>query len=290
MKKMLQALALVSIFVMALVIGTTDTKASGLEKATWLWNPWMLIDQSDEVIAYLKQENATTVYLQIDPDVNQSYYKAFIEKATAVNIKIHALDGSSTWVAKNGTKKQDALFSWLANYQSKANAAQKFSAVHLDVEPYLYSEWSTNQAKTIKAYQDLVVRAVNSGAKLNLPVSFDIPFWFDEVTYKNTYGNGFLAQWVIDQTSIVTIMAYRNTAEAIIQIAQTEIDYATKVNKKVVIGVETLQSSEGEQVSFYTKNRAFMNDALATVSSTLNASSGFGGIAIHYYNSWKELQ
>jgi hypothetical protein len=159
-----------------------------------------------------------------------------------------ALDGAAEWVSPKGYISQNKMISWLGNYQNASQAAQKFDGVHLDIEPYLYSGWTTNQAATIKSYQSLLTKAKNSTDALNLPLEVDMPFWFDEISYNNTYGKGILAEWVINKTNSVTIMAYRDSASMIINIVKNEIALAGKYGKSIVVGVETGQTHEGDMI------------------------------------------
>lgn len=258
-------------------------------KATWLWNPWMIYEDEAGTIAFLESKNVNKVYVQIDADIPAGVYQSFIEKAGAAGMAIYALDGAPDWVAAKGFTKQDRLMSWLSAYQQKAALTQKFAGVHLDVEPYLYSGWNTNRAATVKAYQALLMKAVSSTTALNLPLEADLPFWFDEIPYKNTYGSGVLAEWVIANTHSVTLMAYRDSATMITELVRNEVAYGVKYGKTVVVGVETGQTDEGEAISFYEEGEAFMNNELAAVSSHYAFSKGFGGIAVHHVDSWKTM-
>ena len=258
-------------------------------KATWLWNPWMIYNDEAETLAFLESKDVNKVYVQIDADIPAGIYESFIEKAGALGMAIYALDGAPDWVAPTGFTQQDRLMSWLSVYQKGAAPAQKFAGVHLDVEPYLYSGWNTNRATTVKAYQALLTKAKSSTAALKLPPEADLPFWFDEISYKNTYGKGILAEWVIANTHSVTLMAYRDSAETINELVKNEIAYGEKYGKKVVIGVETDQTDEGDALSFYEEGEAFMNNELAAVTAHYSASKGFGGIAIHHVDSWKTM-
>ncbi len=259
-------------------------------KATWLWNSSMIVNNGAGTLAFLEAKHINKLYLQIDRTISNDSYRSFIEQATAKGIQVLALDGAPDWAAPKGNRSLDQFLSWMKTYQSSASPNQKFSGVHLDVEPYLYSGWSTNQATTIKRYQDLLTRAQIGTSALNLPLEADLPFWFDGTTYKNTYGKGFLAEWVIAHTNSVTIMAYRDSAPSIIDLVKNEMKLAEKYNKQIVVGVETAQTSEGLGLSFYEEGEAYMNQELAKVQDYYADSSGFGGLAIHHVGSWERMQ
>lgn len=258
-------------------------------KATWLWNPWMIYSDEAGTLAFLESKDVNKVYVQIDEDIPVAVYQSFIEKAAVANMAIYALDGANDWVAPKGYTKQDRLMSWLTNYQQKATSAQKFTGVHLDVEPYLYGGWNTNRAATVKAYQSLLLKAGASTATLNLPLEVDMPFWFDEILYKNTYGKGVLAEWVIANTKSVTLMAYRDTATQITELVKNGVAYAEKYGKVVVVGVETGQTDEGNHISFFEEGERYMAGELAAVTAYYAGATGFGGVAVHHVDSWKTM-
>jgi hypothetical protein len=279
------------IFVLLLSIGGfgSDMNASTLDRSTWLWNPWEIVSDETGTLSFLEQKQVNKVYVQIDRDIPMNVYRSFITKASVKGIYVYALDGAPGWVAPKGYRNQDVLMNWLKTYQAGSTASQKFAGIHLDVEPYLYSGWNSNRATTVKSYQALLTMANTSAAALKLPLEADLPFWFDEVTYNNTYGKGNLAEWVITKTNSVTIMAYRDTADAIIDIVKNEVAFAGKHNKAVVIGVETGATDEGDVISFYEEGEAYMNNQLASVASHYSSVAGYKGMAIHHVGSWKTM-
>lgn len=280
------------IIVLLFSIGGFGSKmsASTVDRSTWLWNPWEIASNETGTLSFLEQKQINKVYVQIDRDIPMNVYRSFITKASVKGIKVYALDGAPGWVAPKGYRNQDALMNWLKTYQAGSTASQKFSGIHLDVEPYLYSGWNTNRAATVKSYQELLTKANTSAVGLKLSLEADLPFWFDEVSYNNTYGKGNLAEWVITKTNSVTIMAYRDTAPAIIEIVKNEVAFAGKHNKALVIGVETGATDEGDMISFFEEGEAYMNEQLTSVASHYGTTLGYKGIAIHHVGSWKTMK
>ena len=259
-------------------------------RATWLWNPWMFVEDEAAVLAFLVQKNVNKVYVQIDRDIPKNTYRSFVTQAHARGIAVFALDGAPSWVAPKGYTNQNRLMDWLGNYQSGSTDPARFDGIHLDVEPYLYSGWNSNRAATVKSYQSLIQRAAVSSAQLNLPLEADMPFWFDEITYQNTFGSGLLAEWVIANTDGVTLMAYRDSAPMIIDIVKNEIAMAEKYGKQVVVGVETGVTDEGSSITFAEEGEAFMNGQLNKVAAHYSAYPSYEGIAIHHVGSWMTLK
>lgn len=276
-----------------LVFHAENAQASGdtpETRATWLWNPWMFVEDQASVLAFLENKNVNKVYVQIDRDIPQNMYRSFVTQAHARGIAVFALDGAPAWVAPKGYTSQNLLMNWLGNYQGGSNEQARFDGIHLDVEPYLYSGWNSNRAATIKSYQALLQRAAVSSAQLNLPLEADMPFWFDEISYKNTYGSGLLAEWVIKNTDGVTLMAYRDSAPMIIDIVKNEIAMAEKYGKNVVVGVETGVTDEGSIITFAEEGEAYMNLQLAEVAAHYSHHVAYEGIAVHHVGSWMTLK
>ncbi|MFD1861490.1 amidase [Planococcus chinensis] len=259
-------------------------------RATWLWNPWLFVNDEAGTLAFLESKGLNKVYVQIDGDIPKAAYGSFIEKAKARGIDIYALDGAPSWVAPKGYINQDRFLSWVADYQAQAAENTRFAGVHLDVEPYLYSGWNTNQAATVKSFQALLKRAHTSTAKIGLPLEADMPFWFDEIPYKNTYGTGLLAEWVIANTAGVGIMAYRDSAPMIIDIVKNEMAMAQRLGKSIIVGVETDVTDEGSIITFAEEGEAFMEQELAAVAAHYAGNPAYKGNAIHHVGSWMTLQ
>lgn len=258
-------------------------------RATWLWNPWMFVEDEAAVLAFLETKDVNKVYVQIDRDIPKNTYRSFVTQAHARGIAVFALDGAPSWVAPKGFTNQNQLMNWLGNYQNGSLAQARFDGIHLDVEPYLYSGWNSNRAATVKSYQSLLQRAATSSAQLNLPLEADMPFWFDEIPYKNTFGKGLLAEWVIANTDGVTLMAYRDSAPMIIEIVKNEIAMAERYGKKIVVGVETGTTDEGSIITFAEEGEAYMNQQLDKVENHYSSSPAYEGAAIHHVGSWMTM-
>lgn len=290
LKKVLVIVMVISLFVSLSPENTQAIGPSEDVRATWLWNPWMFVKDEAGTLAFLESKNVNKVYVQIDRDISKATYRSFIEQADARGMEIYALDGAASWVAPKGYTSQNQLMAWLTDYQRNAAPAAQFAGVHLDVEPYLYSGWNTNRAATIKSYQALLQKANASTVKLALPLEVDMPFWFDEIKYKNSYGSGLLAEWVIANTNSVTIMAYRDSAPMIIDIVKNEMAMAQKYGTSIVVGVETGTTDEGSIITFAEEGEAFMNEQLAKVASHYAESPSYIGNAIHHVGSWLTLK
>ena len=74
--------------------------------------------------------------------------------------------------------------------------------------------------------------------------------------------------------------------DGIVGHARDELDYAAKIGKPVVIGVETMPNAI-RKVSFHHLREEDMERELAATARAVAASPGFGGFAIHHYAAYR---
>lgn len=250
-----------------------------------------IAEEQHNILTFLDKENVNVLYLQINENIDVEIYRDFIAKATEQDLEVHALGGSKEWVTKAGEQEFYDYLQWIHLYQESVTKEERFSGIHLDVEPYIHKDWEKNQSVYVKHYQHVLAQTEEAAKQLKLTFSVDMPFWFDEVSYRNDFGNGLLSEWVIDHTDVVSIMSYRNQAKGengINTLVKSEINYAEKVGKTINVGVEMHPSEEGDNVSFSNKSLTEVKKQLKLVQKTYGKSTGFNGFSIHSLESWME--
>lgn len=268
-------------------------KIKNSQYSTWLWDTSQIVKSPDKIINFLSTNNLKVLYLQIDYSLKPDTYRSFISKASTKGISVHALDGSPDWVSDKGSNKQKAFFDWLIKFQNSSSNKEKFKGIHLDVEPYLNSEYSRNKSKILENYQSFLISSLSKSKSLGLSLSIDIPFWFDGVKYNNNFGTGSLDEWVIKNIKNIVIMAYRDAAvgdDGIINAVSKELALGKKYNSDITVAVETQKSDEGNFVSFYEEGANCMYEELGRVYSFYKDNSSFRGFAIHHLMSWMNLK
>jgi len=163
--------------------------------------------------------------------------------------------------------------------------AQPVVGVHFDIEPAALPGGAMgNAAPFIALMQKL--KAVTNGVT---QLSVDIPMGMGSAW---TYNGRPIAQYVADIVDVVTVMSYRDHAaptNGIIDNAQVFLDYAKKVGKKAVAGVET-NCGVGDIVSFCEEGASYMEGQLGQVESTLRSyGSTYDGLAVHDYTGYSAL-
>ncbi|MFD2215077.1 amidase [Metabacillus endolithicus] len=260
--------------------------------STWLWDTSKIVNGREATLQFLEAKQVSHVFLQIDRSIDVTYYHTFIREAAKLGMDVYALDGAPNWGANN--KAFLNFINWVSGYQNGAAAGEKFAGIHLDIEPYLTEQWTTNYGAAVLKYQGAILAAANTASALDISLAVDIPFWFDEMNFRNKHGKGNLAEWAMKNTDEVTIMAYRDKAvgpNGIIELVKYEMNLAASLNKDVTIAVETMNlgSSDGF-LTFFEEGQAEMNNQLGLVLEQYQGYSSFGGFAVHHVGSWMELE
>jgi hypothetical protein len=268
---------------------TISKEKDDLQMKSWLWDTSLITAKADvdEMKLFLEDKKIDTLFLQIEPSISYDHYQLFITELAEIGIAVHALDGSPYWDQTD----HDRFVRWLAAYQETTEPIAQFQGIHLDIEPYLHSDWVENQEEAILAYQKSIKRMVMGAHELQLPFGVDIPFWFDTIHFNNQFGTGILSKWIIKEIDEVTIMAYRNQAHGpngIIEIIQEEMAWADELGKRIVIALETVELPE-EHTSFFDLGAKVLDKELREVHKEYGNRSSYGGFAIHHLVSWMRL-
>ncbi len=257
-------------------------------KATWLWETPLIRTSSSDILTFCKENGVNVVYLQINRDVKPAEYAAFIRQAGERGIEVHALDGRASWGFEMNRPNIERSFDWLADYQKNAAEGEKFTGIHVDIEPYALPYWSKEGSTFIAQWQNNVRYIVDRAEELKLPIAADIPFWL--CNYRTPDGSETLSRWMMRKYGAVTILAYRDSAQAIANMAAAQLSEAADLGIPAAIGVETINSPEGANITFYEEGRVKMSEQLAKASALMAKHGTFSGIAIHDYKSWKSMK
>jgi len=284
----------VFLLLMCLVVPLTGFSPKEKQlKATWIWHTKLIASEPEQILSFAKEQGVNLLYLNIDQSRKAAFYQSFIKKANAAGIKVHALGGERNWAMEQNRAKVLALVDWVIAYNKSVAVDEKISGIHLDIEPYLLPEWKTKQASVLRQWKaNVQVYIKRSEQDPILEVGCDIPFWLDKTSVPGDPKTT-MAQWLISQHDHVAVMAYRDRAKgsnSISSLVLQELRWADQLGKKVVVAVETKQSTEGNFVSFYEEGKAHLNAELSKLPVLMSSHPSFAGIAIHSYEHWKTLK
>ena len=275
------------------VEATGSTKATGAisvltsQTATWLWDTTQIKTALNSVLSFAEENDINVIYLQINRDVPIKDYQSFIHNASLTGIKVEILDGRPSWGLTESRQGLVDFINWIEKYQNEAKETEKFSGIHLDIEPHVLPEWKENRDEVVKQWQSNVNFLTSEAKRLDMKIGADLPFWLDKYTIPGKDMK--ISSWMIRQYDSVTIMAYRDKASSIYDAAYSELVEASALGKKVSIAVETNKSNEGDFITFYEEGPAYMAEQLKLVDQKANIHSSYTGISIHDYSSWLKL-
>jgi hypothetical protein len=261
-------------------------------KATWLWDTSLIstLENRDSVLQFAKEQSVNRIYVQVNPDEDKSSYRAFIHAAAAAGIQIHALDGAAHWVQPDHHQLIVDMVKWVKDYNASVLETERFTGIQVDIEPYVLPEWQSEQNAMVTNWIGaLALFSSEVKQDTSLTASAALPFWLHQIAVPGISGM-MLNEKLLSLFDEVTLMSYRDQAQAIVDITAADIALGDRLGKKIFIGVETNPSSEGNFVTFYEEGSAAMNLQLNIIDDLLKSHASYAGIAIHDYTGWKNLK
>jgi hypothetical protein len=225
--------------------------------------------------------SATTKRLEREPEL----YRRVLRRAHAQGLAVQALNGEPEWTLTDSRAGAVAFLEALRQYDQESRPAERFDAIHLDVEPQSLPQWGTAEGGTLAGqYVDFVDWSRGRARTLGLPLVVDVPVSFKRIAVGSTT----LHRAVLDRVDQMVVMAYKDTAEEVLEASQAEVEYAEATGKKVWVGVSAdpahlpLGSPGGPAESDLEK-------IAASVEEAFRQRRSFLGVAIHDYAQYRRL-
>ncbi len=263
-------------------------------RSMWVWkiDPVLNLEARKEMLALCWRTSIEIIYLYIGefPAHGVEEYteslRSFLSECHHKGISVELLTGNPTWTLKENHEK---AINWLRpflEYNNVHPVEERFHGASIDVEPYLLSEWKTDKDRIkeeylilIKKYRDLI----DSYPKMNFKFGCAVPIFYSEDMK--------FEEELLDMVDYFALMDYYDSADEIIKNGQVHIDLATKMGKKIWLGIEIqdlVSMNQGmRRNTFYEEGWESMEKELAKVSSHFDREYGYGGIAIHCYYAYK---
>nr|WP_225562081.1 hypothetical protein [Rhodanobacter sp. DHB23] len=278
-------------------------------RAVWTWEAdsyAMVRDPAvaQEAVSYLQSQHIDTVYLYADAYQGRdllveqpALYRAFIERLHRQHMKVYALLGSAylhteNYVLPAYRRQAEAMFRRVVQYNAGMPAAARFDGANLDIEPHILDEWNDgSRERLLTDFLDMgdALMKIKREYHATLAVGPAIPFWLDGIDVVWNGARRPVSEHVIDLFDYVALMDYRHKAEgrdSILSHAASEIAYADRVGKKVVIGLQ-VSPDDPEKVTFDQAGPKVFEQALGTVEQALRNDPSFAGFAIHHYRTYR---
>ena len=270
---------------------SAGTASAQTTKGVWWWRGEDAA--SDSVAAqrldFLAKHGVDEIYFCVDLRKYLKETRSFVKAAGAKGIRVALLAGDVSWIRPGNRGFAETLLAY-RSYQRHAAPDEKFYALHLDVEPH--QDAKLPDARKWQLYADFVLRAAADVHAAGEKIEWDIPFWLDDK--RVAYGDredAPLLDVLTENSDCITLMSYRDSAEAMLDVSKTEVALAKKRNVRVVLGAETGETGEGSIVTYFEEGAAKMDSELAKVIEALDAAKvpAGAGIAIHHIGSWERL-
>jgi len=265
-------------------------------RALWVWklDPVNNIRSRKELLELCANTAIETIYLyfgEFDQKCETDYCNnlaEFLRLAHRQNLKVEGLTGDPVWSLE---KNHKACLDWVKNfleYNKARPPEERIDGVSLDVEPYLTTEWQIERAVIKAQYLKLLetVRALIDSYQQDFRLGVAIPSPYSDEGDFETKILGFV--------DYIALMDYYDEADKIIEKGIYHVELATKLGKKVIIGVETqdlISMHQGERrFTFFEEGWLKMEEELEKVKQAFSKYPGFEGFAIHCDYSYILLQ
>lgn len=278
-------------------------------RAVWTWEAesYAMVEDpavAQEAVDYLQSQHIDTVYLYADAYRGRNLlverpelYRAFIEQLHRRHMKVYALLGSAYlhtehYVLPAYRRQAEAMLRRVLQYNAAAPAVARFDGVNLDIEPHILDEWSdSTRERLLAGFLDMgeALMKLKREYHASLAVGPAIPFWLDGIELERNGARRPVSEHAIDLFDYVALMDYRHKAagrDSILSHAASEIAYADRVGKKVVIGLE-VSPNELDKVTFDRVGPKVFEQAVGTVEQALRGDPSFAGFAIHHYRTYR---
>jgi hypothetical protein len=297
-------------------VGTSTPSEYGV----WVWDSPFAMGtvKSNTVIDEASANGFKAIYITIDdyldimnmPNGSQKTKKlnkyntaltSFITYAHQKGITVDAEAGWRDWVQPELRYKAYSILDFVNKF-NVTHPNTTFRNVQYDVELYLLPEYETNKAAVLYNFIDMVNQLVIKNTS-DLGITIVIPHFYDKTqnwTPLITYNGKTTATFthilgILDTkpNNSITIMAYRDHAvgkDGTVELSQPEITEASLAPHRVKIYVaQETGNVTPDYVTFFGESKAKLASELGIITNTFGSSRAFGGISIHYLDSFLAL-
>ncbi len=255
--------------------------------AVWWWNKGHAAKANrKKYLEFLQKNGVNEIYI-CWPDFKREHLADFVKAAGERGIGVSLLSGDASWIDPQNDGADRVIDDFLA-YQQGAQQGERLLSLHMDVEPHQLADFWSDQQNILEKYADFVEKTAKKVRAQGERIEWDIPFWFDGYTVREETP---LLEHLAENADTLCLMSYRDSAEAVLECSEKELEIGAKYGCRVVCGLETY-SAEGDHVSFMEEGKGYMYGQCKTLYGMLSkrcAPEKFG-IAIHYLDTWFKMK
>lgn len=216
-------------------------------RALWVWDVPPDGDEAALLVDLARARCVTVLFFSTRVAVlseRPAAFRELIRGCRAAGIEVQALGGDPSWARADGRAGAERFLDAVLSYQSASAEEERFSAVHLDVEPHTTTEWREgDRAALVDGYLSLLTWAGARAAEVGLALAIDVPPGWEEVPAEG----GTLLSRAVGEADEVAVMVYRRTARTTLNAAAAAIEAAG--GKRAWVGVDASAAgvrTEGE--------------------------------------------
>ncbi|MFH0804416.1 MAG: hypothetical protein V1896_02350 [Candidatus Zambryskibacteria bacterium] len=300
----------------------TKTPSGGTkEYGSWVWTPIMQMTPKyvESILTDAERDGVNVIYVSVDSyldifvmpkgearerqkEIFGNILEDFIVRAKYKGIAVDAEAGWRNWAEGDNVYKAFAVVNYVKNFN--VTRENKFRGFQYDIEPYLLDSYKEDPASVLKNFVALVDSTESYLTDSDLKFSVVVPDFYDEkdkMTPKFSY-NGIKTYTfkhllnILDRRegSSIIVMSYRNFAEGedgAIEISANEMQTAKRgaYKTKVIIAQET-GDVPPPYITFYNTSKKYLSGEIQKINGVFDSHPNFGGIAIHYVNTFLALK
>jgi len=195
------------------------------------------------------------------------------------------LGNNGTWIDGNRAFF-DRVMAGLLLYQTIADANEQFAGLQLIIEPHQQETWEDDRNDWLQKKIDFAVSVIDEfGSQMTIDWIIP-PYWTDPVTDTVDHrGTSRLAyQALIHESDRISVMAFCNSAESIVDFAKDVLVYARSQNKEAILMVTI-------DYDFRPLGHDVMMAELGRLGDVVDAEIGSMdiGIAVHSIATWYDM-
>ncbi|MDO8729657.1 MAG: sugar-binding protein [Candidatus Omnitrophota bacterium] len=284
-------------------------------RSMWIWktDPINKLDARKELFSFSEKTAIRKYYIYLGedpiPDTPAAYQKGlaeFLRECHERGIEVHALQGNPLWALK---PYHSRVFSWIGGFLAFNRGRpveERMDGIHMDIEPYLTQEWETGDREKLKGeFLELLAecrRMIDKQNEADGPIQRP---WAAGITAAKPFVMGLaiplfytrepeMEEKLLKYLDYAGLMDYYDAAVDIIEQGRPHVELADQLGVEMMIGVETqdlVEMNQGKRRNtFIEEGWEEMEQELAKVTAAFKDSPSYGGIAIHYYDSYRLLQ
>jgi len=282
---------------LTMLAGGAEPAPSGC-RSLWVWKSLEVTlnpEERGKLLGTCEEQGITRLYCFVSRVEGDLYldryaweYGRLLDLCRARGIQVYALVGNPQWLRPSYREEVGAIVQSILEFNSRqAEGRAAFAGIKLDVEPHALPDWQQPERRGALAvnYLEMLkyVRAQLGARGRDLRLAADVsPTWSEAET-----GNGNLLSLAAQRLDEITVMAYRDTPEAVLERARPALEATRPYATSIEIGIETAEVQQ-PGVSMAGRQIDDIMLALERVYEGLAEFPNFRGFAIHDYSGLKK--